>query len=1005
MDLMDPYNGAGGGGGASGLSCGRLRLGLGLLFALVLFLMAGPLSLSLHSDPDSLNWVNNDPFRHDSERLDGEKKNKKNRKKKKRRNEKLLDGGDFDHHFSMVDDDHHNRVRSGEKFQYAAANEYTKAKRTKEGERQPGAKLPVYDFSAESFDVVPDGVGESILTKPAYDALECRASVIDFVINATDIKDECDGLRKAFDKTCSAAPAPAVGNSDEAGVLPAGVGRRKRRLLGTEAESYRVESWGAYVSRLLTRLIPTSKEAEADLSDGSELGKHIGHRRSQRRLATEEIGEGELYGDDDVGIVDVSVGEIKRGYDREIFGEGGQSKPLVIKEGGESSGATGVMPLSPKLPTSSLHVADQMLNDAVTLAGGASNEAISMALNATDATASEVVHEGVAAAAADAQKSAEAVSQTTAAVSAVLNDESSVEARTCCASILNVFHEHCDHPDEDDFDDKRLFIIVFVIAVCSMVKSLIRHFKIRWLPEAAGCILVGVTGGLILQYLPHNDFSFDGDMFLRVMVPPIVFEAALSIDKSSLFLHFGPIIIYSILGTIFSTFLTAAIVAKGSFLLPNEVCPTIPFVESLTFGALISSIDPIAVLSVLNSMGMDDTDAIYVLIFGESLLNDGVAIVLFQTLVHFLDDALVIDGHAAWAAACHFVVVGVGSVFIGLISGACCTCYFYFMRGMQTPLVEVLIFLCWAFIPYYICDGVEWSGIVAIVAAGLVMDLYVVGQTSKTGTDESTLSPNSGNGGSTKNGYSLRGPRRSRIFTLDGHLSEVAKSHIHFVTEINATLMETAIFSYLGLFLFNSRYHWNYGLCFIAILSCVLSRAIMVPALSFVANWFNGISILTTIRSFNMASLSSSNRSIDGSVMSEKRLGVFIDFRMQIVLWFAGLRGAMSFALVENIPLFDTVTGQGSRMKPELKAMTSASIVFSVFVLGGLTSYITERLGMSLKRDEHMLEMGTSLVRDAKERNGTSDGLPLVERGKDNDSGEGISVRQRGGGRRSSPRK
>ena len=304
-----------------------------------------------------------------------------------------------------------------------------------------------------------------------------------------------------------------------------------------------------------------------------------------------------------------------------------------------------------------------MLNDAVTLAGGASNEAISMALNATDATASEVVHEGVAAAAADAQKSAEAVSQTTAAVSAVLNDESSVEARTCCASILNVFHEHCDHPDEDDFDDKRLFIIVFVIAVCSMVKSLIRHFKIRWLPEAAGCILVGVTGGLILQYLPHHDFSFDGDMFLRVMVPPIVFEAALSIDKSSLFLHFGPIIIYSILGTIFSTFLTAAIVAKGSFLLPNEVCPTIPFVESLTFGALISSIDPIAVLSVLNSMGMDDTDAIYVLIFGESLLNDGVAIVLFQTLVHFLDDALVIDGHAAWAAACHFVVVGVGSLY------------------------------------------------------------------------------------------------------------------------------------------------------------------------------------------------------------------------------------------------------------------------------------------------------------------------------------------------------
>jgi NhaP-type Na+/H+ or K+/H+ antiporter len=59
-------------------------------------------------------------------------------------------------------------------------------------------------------------------------------------------------------------------------------------------------------------------------------------------------------------------------------------------------------------------------------------------------------------------------------------------------------------------------------------------------------------------------------------------------------------------------------------------------VEALTFGALISSIDPIAVLSVLSNMGMTDTDTIYVLIFGESLLNDGVAIVLFETLGKFV---------------------------------------------------------------------------------------------------------------------------------------------------------------------------------------------------------------------------------------------------------------------------------------------------------------------------------------------------------------------------------
>jgi len=93
-----------------------------------------------------------------------------------------------------------------------------------------------------------------------------------------------------------------------------------------------------------------------------------------------------------------------------------------------------------------------------------------------------------------------------------------------------------------------------------------------------------------------------------------------------------------------STLLSAAMV----YYITRSVtwCTSIPFIESLAFGALISSIDPIAVLSVLSNMGMSDKDPIYVLIFGESLLNDGVAIVLFQTLVHFMDEKIVIDSEA-----------------------------------------------------------------------------------------------------------------------------------------------------------------------------------------------------------------------------------------------------------------------------------------------------------------------------------------------------------------------
>lgn len=424
------------------------------------------------------------------------------------------------------------------------------------------------------------------------------------------------------------------------------------------------------------------------------------------------------------------------------------------------------------------------------------------------------------------------------------------------------------------------------------------------------------------------------------MVPPIVFEAALSIDKRSFNRHVVPILFYAIIGTLLSTGLTALFVHEGSKFFQGY-CETIPFIESLTFGSLISSIDPIAVLSVLSNMGMTDTDTIYVVIFGESLLNDGVAIVLFQTLVHFLDVNMQVDGDAAAAAAIHFLVVAIGSLLVGLGSGICCTLYYWAMHGCQTPLVEVLMFCCWALLPYYVCDGIEWSGIVAVVAAGFVMDIQVVGQH---GIPEEPLELSIDNLSA-----SPRVPRRERkgrpIFLPEGHLSKEAKTHIGFVTEIIATMMETAIFAYLGLFLFSSRYHWNNYHTAVAILACCVSRAVMIPSLSTLAN------SITRIQQFKAncryQQLSQPQQDPTFGPRQNNPAGVIINRKMQLVLWFAGLRGAMSFALVESIPTYDAVTGEGTRFKSELKAMTSACIIFTVFVLGGLTYYMMDSLGMA----------------------------------------------------------
>lgn len=408
-----------------------------------------------------------------------------------------------------------------------------------------------------------------------------------------------------------------------------------------------------------------------------------------------------------------------------------------------------------------------------------------------------------------------------------------------------------------------------------------------------------------------------------------VFEAALSIDKKSFNRHLVPILIYSTIGTVLATFLTATIVHNGTHWL-GRYCETIPYIESLIFGALISSIDPIAVLSVLGNMGMNDTDTLYILVFGESLLNDGVAIVLFHTLVEFLDANKIIDSEEVVNAVIHFMVVALGSVLVGIGSGIMCTIYYWAFHGCQTPLVEVLMFLCWALFPYYVCDGIGWSGIVSAVTVGFLMDMYVIGLHD----DADDISEHS-HGESDTFHYEKKQERLGSrpIFTSEGHLSAISRMHIHFVTEIVATMMETAIFAYLGLFLFSHRYHWNMWHVFVSILACCVSRGIMIPMLSTLANW------ITSMQKYK-------NR-CRGINKNSPATGVIVDRKMQMVLWFSGLRGAMSFALVEHIPLFDAVTGEGTRVKAELKAMTSASIMFTVFVLGGSTSYFMEYVGLA----------------------------------------------------------
>ena len=340
--------------------------------------------------------------------------------------------------------------------------------------------FPVVNMNDDS---VPAGSGGG--TVKAADALECRQSVINFVVNATDAKDECEGLKKAFDKTCNSDSSRQILEGKEQG------GKAKKRRMLFDDRPSRSWHYQIYKASRWTRIMLVT-------SYNYLWGKDFFYAEDEVAGAAWEDAKYQVLNNYDTVILNEQRRSLEatpaedqeeRGTDDRTANQDAEPTPEPVETEPQKPKEKEVQHekhiQSLTLPTSSQHVSGQMLSETLLLQGKDSQikDAIKSAANQTNATLSD--------AAVDAVMQAKAVQDTEAVISAVLNDPTSVEARTCCASILNVFHENCDPADQEEVSDRKLFLIVFVIAFCGVVKSVIRHFKVRWLPEAAGCILVG----------------------------------------------------------------------------------------------------------------------------------------------------------------------------------------------------------------------------------------------------------------------------------------------------------------------------------------------------------------------------------------------------------------------------------------------------------------------------------------------------------------------------------
>ncbi len=249
---------------------------------------------------------------------------------------------------------------------------------------------------------------------------------------------------------------------------------------------------------------------------------------------------------------------------------------------------------------------------------------------------------------------------------------------------------------------------VILIAIAAAVAVVARFFKAPFTVSL-------VVAGLVMAAVTETDVVISKDLILGVFVPPLVFEATMHLPWRRLRNDLASILTLAIGGTLIGTFVVGAIVKP--FL-------DVPWPAALAFGALISATDPVAVIALFRNLGV--SKRLTTLVEGESLFNDGAAIVIFNLAVA----AAAVDAGAfnLGGAVGDFVLVAFGGLAVGLVLGYVVSNVV--LKNLDDHLVETAITVALAFGSYLVAeefglivgiDGLHLSGILAVVAAGLVV--------------------------------------------------------------------------------------------------------------------------------------------------------------------------------------------------------------------------------------------------------------------------------------------
>ncbi|KAM9182881.1 sodium/hydrogen exchanger 5 [Mergus octosetaceus] len=377
-------------------------------------------------------------------------------------------------------------------------------------------------------------------------------------------------------------------------------------------------------------------------------------------------------------------------------------------------------------------------------------------------------------------------------------------------------------------------------------------------PESCLLILLGLgLGGIVLAVAKKAKYQLEPNMFFLFLLPPIVLDSGYFMPSRLFFDNIGAILTYAVVGTLWNSFTTGTALwglHQAGLMDPGVEAGLMDF---LLFGSLISAVDPVAVLAVFEEVHVNET--LFIIVFGESLLNDAVTVVLYKVFNSFVE-----LGPAHIHATDY--VKGVASFFLVSLGGTAVGLLFAFLLALITRftkrvrIIEPLFVFLLAYVAYLAAEMVSLSAILAVTFCGICCKKYV-----------------------------------------EANISQKSRTTVKYTMKTLASSSETIIFMFLGMSAVDtSKWAWDTALVLGTLLFILLFRAVGVVLQTYVLNRFRLIPL----------------DRIDQVVMSYGGLRGAVAFALVILLDRDKVKAKDYFVATTIVVVFFTVIVQGLTIKP-----------------------------------------------------------------------------------------